>query len=167
MQHLTTRRNALRATGAILAGSAIVGTGSAASSPRNFSAHLTGAAHDLGREDTLARGQANFQARGDTVDFRLLVANVEDVTMGHIHHDSVTGPVSVWLHDFDSGAPALVAGRVDGVLATGTITDDEVGGPIDSVAELVDEIDAGNAFVNVHTQEFGGGEIGGQIRPRN
>lgn len=105
--------------------------------------------------------------REDGLHFKLIVANIEDITMGHIHLDNVLGPVSVWLHDFDTGAPSLEEGRIDGVLAEATITDGEVGGPIDTVDDLIAEIDDGNAFVNVHSIDFPGGEIGGEIHPQN
>lgn len=163
MSYLSTRRRTIKAGGLMLGGSALIGTASA--QPRNFNTHLTTDAHD--EPDTNAQGQANFQARNGGLEFKLIVANIEDVLMAHIHLDHVLGPVSVWLHDFDTGAPSLVEGRVNGVLSKGTITDDDVGGPIDTVDELVDEIEAGDAWVNVHTGEFPDGEIGGQIRARN
>lgn len=153
----------MKGGGLLLGGSAMVGVASA--TPRNFNAHMSSDAHD--EPETNAQGQVNFQLRNDELSFRLIVASIEDVTMGHIHLESVSGPVSVWLHDFDTGAPFLVEGRANGVLATGTITDAQVGGPIETVVELVDEIDDGNAWVNVHTEAFPGGEIGGQIRSRN
>lgn len=163
MRYQTTRRNALRAGSVLLAGATFVGVTSAR--PRNFNTHLTSDAHE--GSDTNAQGQANFQLRDGQFGFKLIVANIEDVTMGHIHLDAVDGPVSVWLHDFATAAPDPVEGRVNGVLSEGTITDDEVEGPIETVGELVDEIDAGNAFVNVHTDAFPGGEIGGRISARN
>ena len=163
MPYHVTRRNTIVASGMIVAGSQVIGTASA--QPRNFNIHLTSDAHD--DPDTNAQGQVNFQLRNGELKFKLIVANIEDVLMAHIHLDEVLGPVSVWLHDFDTGAPDPIEGRVNGVLSEGTITDDEVGGPIDTVDELVDEIDHGNAWVNVHTVAFPGGEIGGRIRARN
>ena len=68
------------------------------------------------------------------------------------------------------------SGRVNGVLATGTITAANLIGPLagQSLEALIDEIEAGNAYVNVHTNDgvgptntgpgdFPGGEIRGQI----
>ena len=163
MQTNTTRRAACKASVLVLTGSAFIGTASAR--PRNFNTHLTSDAHD--GPDTNAQGQVNFQLRDGELRFKLIVANIEDVTMAHIHLDEVLGPVAVWLHDFDTGEPSLIDGRVNGVLAVGTITDDEVDGPIDTVDELVGEIDDENAWVNVHTEQFPAGEIGGLIRVRN
>lgn len=163
MRYHTTRRSAIKATGVLLGGSAVIKTASAR--PRQFTAQLSTDAHE--DSQTNARGQVGFQTRSDGLRFKLIVANIEDVTMAHIHLDEVLGPVAVWLHDFDTGAPSLVEGRVNGVLSEGTITDDDVIGPIITVGDLIDEIDAGDAWVNVHTQAFPGGEIGGLIQARN
>lgn len=166
MRYQPTRRQ-LITTGTLLAtGSAIAGTASAR--PRVFTTGLDGEAHDI---DTTARGQALFKLRGDSLTFKLIVANIEDVLMAHIHlDDDVIGPVAVWLHDFDTEAPAPVDGRVNGILSQGAITDEHVGqaaaGDVDTVADLIDEIDAGNAWVNVHTDAHPGGQIGGRIQPR-
>ena len=165
MQSYATRRAMFKTGALVLTGSAFIGTANARTRPRNFNTHLTSDAHD--EPETNAQGQVNFQLRDGELRFKLIVANIDDVLMGHIHLDHVLGPVAVWLHDFDTGAPSLVEGRVNGVLAQGTITDDEIGGPIDTVDELVGEIDDENAWVNVHTEDFPGGEIGGLIRARN
>ena len=163
MRYQTTRRRAVKA-GVLIAGGAAF-AGNASARPRNFVARLSTDAHD--EAETNARGLTKFQLRDDGLRFRLTVANIEDVTMAHIHLESVTGPVAVWLHDFDSAEPSLLEGRVNGVIAEGTITDDHVDGPINTLDELVAEIDGGNAFVNVHTDAFPGGEIGGLIQARN
>ena len=67
-------------------------------------------------------------------------------------------------------------GTENGVLSTGTITAADLIGPLagQPLSALVDEIDAGNAYVNVHTNDgvvptnegpgdFPGGEIRGQM----
>lgn len=149
------------------AGTAFVGTVSAR--PRRFNTHMTSEAHDL---DTNAQGQVNFQLRNGKLHFKLIVANMTNVTAAHIHlDDDVLGRVAVWLHDFDTESGELVEGRVNGVLAEGIITDAQVGHAaeedVDTVDELVAEIDADEAWVNVHTAELPGGEIGGRITARN
>lgn len=160
-----TRREVLIGTCTLAAGIALSTPVTGRGPRRNFTSTLSTDAHE--NPDTDARGQATFQLTEEGLSFRLIVANIEDVIMGHIHLDHVLGPVAVWLHDFETGAPALLEGGVNGVIATGTITDGDVGGPIDTVTALVDEIDGDNAFVNVHTVEFPGGEIGGRIESRN
>jgi hypothetical protein len=119
--------------------------------------------------DSHARGQAVFQldAQGTALRYRLIVANLHDVTMAHIHlaPAGVNGPVVVWLYP-DGPPPQLLPGRSSGVLATGTITAADLVGPLAgmSLTDLVDEMRAGNTYVNVHTSAFPGGEVRGQIR---
>lgn len=133
--------------------------------PRVFVAGLTGTPHGI---DTRARGLAFFRLDHRETKLRYLVAlaNIQDVRMAHIHLDSVSGPVTVWLHDHESMSPEQIDGRFSGVLARDTITDDDVIGPLDGLDELVEELRSNNGFVNVHTQENPAGEIGGQIHPR-
>lgn len=132
-----------------------------------FRAHLSGA-QEVPAVDTRARGQAVFRLSKDGAElsYRLMVANIEDVTMAHIHlaPAGVNGPVAVWLYP-DGPPPQLIEGRFSGVLATGTITVADLVGPLAGMAmdALLEEIRAGDAYVNVHTVANPGGEVRGQI----
>lgn len=105
--------------------------------------------------------------------YRLNVANIENVTMAHIHLGApgVAGPVVVWLYPNEAPLqPTEIPGFSNGPLTSGTITDGDVnfGGnanfpPVNTVADLLDHVRAGNAYVNVHTTQNGPGEIRGQI----
>ena len=139
----------------------------AQASARNFRAHLDGDS-EVHEVVTRARGQAQFQLSNDgaSISYKLIVANIENVTMAHIHlaPAEVNGPVVVWL--YPSGPPPdLIEGRFSGVLAEGVITDDSLTGPLAGATldDLLDEIRSGNAYVNVHTSQYGAGEIRGQI----
>jgi len=139
----------------------------AQASKRNFRAHLDGDS-EVHEVVTRARGQAQFQLSNDgsSISYKLIVANIENVTMAHIHlaPADVNGPVVVWL--YPSGPPAqLIPGRSNGVLAEGVITDDSLTGPLAdaTIDDLLEEIRSGNAYVNVHTSQYGAGEIRGQI----
>jgi hypothetical protein len=138
-----------------------------ASSQRNFRAHLEGR-QEVPPVETLAQGEAIFQLNqaGDAIHYKLIVANIVDVRMAHIHLAPAgsNGGVVVWLYP-DGPPPQLIPGRTDGILAEGTFTAADLVGALEgqSIADLVDEITAGNAYVNVHTIDFGGGEIRGQI----
>lgn len=139
----------------------------AADSGRNFVAHLSGG-EEVPAADTLARGNAVFQLNkeGSQLRYRLIVANVENVTMAHIHlaPAGANGPVVAWL--YPSAPPAsLIPGRFDGVLATGVITAADLRGPLagQPLSALVDAMLAGDAYVNVHTLQYPGGEVRGQI----
>jgi hypothetical protein len=96
----------------------------------------------------------------------LNTANIENVTQAHIHLGPAggTGGIVVWLYP---GSPPLqlIPGRSDGVLATGVITAGDLVGALagQPLSALMDAINAGNAYVNVHTLQFPPGEIRGQI----
>jgi CHRD domain len=113
--------------------------------------------------DSRGRGHAIFTVSGDgeSIDYKLLVWNIEDVIAAHIHlaPEGVNGPVVVLLF---SGAPD---GFTTGVLAEGTITQEDLSGPLAGMGldDLIAAMDAGDTYVNVHTTAFPGGEIRGQI----
>jgi hypothetical protein len=135
---------------------------------RNFRTHLTGA-EEVPPADTRAQGQATFQLSQDGTElhYKLNVANIENVTMAHIHLAPAgeNGPVVAWL--YPSGPPPqLIPGRSNGRLSEGTITAANLVGPLAgaSLQALIDEMRAGNNYVNVHTSQYPPGEIRGQIR---
>jgi hypothetical protein len=112
---------------------------------------------------------------GQSLEYKLIVANIENVVAAHIHLGArgVNGPVVVFLY----GPAPAGGGRTDGVLAQGTITAEKLIGPLAGkpLSGLINAMRAGNAYVNVHTNDgvaptdtgpgdFPGGEIRGQIR---
>jgi hypothetical protein len=117
---------------------------------------------------TRATGNAVFQLRGDGLHYRLIVANIQNVTMAHIHlaPAGVNGPVVAWLYP-DAPPAQLIPGRSSGILATGVITADDLVGPLAGATldDLLEAMRAGNSYVNVHTSQYPPGEIRGQIRP--
>lgn len=139
----------------------------AGATPGNLRTHLSGA-EEAPAVDTSAQGQAVFQVDedGTAVDYRLNVANIDDVLMSHLHlaPAGTNGPIVVWLYP-DAPPPQLIEGRTQGTLATGTITADDLVGPLagGSLDDLLDAIRAGTVYVNVHTTAFPGGEIRGQL----
>lgn len=153
---------------ACLLASAFTAPVSAAS--RTYTAHLS-SDQEVANSPVVsqATGQAIFKVSkdGERIEYRLIVTNIENVTMAHIHLAPAgqNGGVVVWL--YPDGPPAqLIPGRSSGVLATGTITADDLVGSLagsTSLSNLIAAFDAGNAYVNVHTSQFPGGEIRGQI----
>ena len=91
--------------------------------------------------------------------------------MAHIHLAPVgqNGPIVVWLYGSPLPGPDedLIQGRFDGVLAEGVITADDVIAPASNpdldLNSLIDAIQSGNTYVNVHTLQNPPGEIRGQI----
>jgi hypothetical protein len=135
----------------------------------SYRAHLSGAAELPDGVDTRAQGQALFQLSedGTELSYRLIVADIDDVFMSHIHLAAAdaNGPVVVWLYP-SAPPPVPIDGRFSGVLAEGVITAAELVGPLagQSLADLAAAIEAGNTYVNVHTAANPGGEVRGQIR---
>ena len=143
---------------------------------RHGTARLSGA-EEVPARDTQARGQAEFRRTDDgtALDYRLIVANIENVVQAHIHIGPAgqNGPVTAFL--FGPVPPG--GGGVDGEIARGTITAGDLIGPLAGMTmdDLLAEMLAGNAYVNVHTNDgvaptntgpgdFPGGEVRGQIR---
>jgi CHRD domain len=104
--------------------------------------------------ETSARGVAKLTVTGeDTVEYRLIVAGLDNVISAHIHlgGPGETGPIVATL--FDAGGGSV---DVDGLLAKGTITD-----PV-----LVSGLLGGTSYyVNVHTTECPAGALRGQVVP--
>jgi hypothetical protein len=166
-----------RPLAAALAGGAalLIGSTALAGDSTFVAAHLSGANEEPAR-DTKASGNAVFQLSEDAteLDYRLIVANIDNVVAAHIHRgpEDVNGPVVALLY-----AAAAAGGPEGGVIATGTITAADLSGPLagQPLSALVDVIEAGDAYVNVHTNngvaptnegpgDFPGGEIRAQMK---
>ena len=139
----------------------------------HFVTPLSGAAERPNPIDTLARGVAIFHLSedGQSLSYQLIASNIENITQAHIHccaGAEGTAGVSVFLYP-DAPPAQLIPGRHDGVLATGTITAEDVLNPPaltgaeDPLAALIEMIQAGQTYVNVHTSQNGPGEIRGQL----
>ncbi len=117
---------------------------------------------------TSSRGRASFRLSrsGNALAYTLYVTGIEDPTMAHIHLAAAgkNGPPVVWL--YPTKAHAVRSGKVRGLLARGTITAAQLVGPLKgkSLEDLVEQMRAGNTYVNVHTRAHPGGEIRGQIQ---
>ena len=137
---------------------------------RNFRAHLTGD-EEVPPADTKAQGQAIFKLSkdGTEIHYKIIVANILNVRMAHIHvaPTGANGPVVVWLYP-EGPPPQLLPGKSNGILATGVITAADVLKPDQlpgfTFEDLLSAMRAGNTYVNVHTNQYPGGEIRGQIR---
>ena len=167
-----------RAIVAVLLALTVAAVGASApttAASRTYVAHLNGD-NEVPPNDSLAQGQAIFKVSkdGTSIEYRLVVANIENVVASHIHIGAPgeNGPVVAFLY----GPAEPGGGFTSGVLASGTITADDLVGPLagQPLSALIDEIEAGNTYVNVHTNDgvvppntgpgdFPGGEIRGQI----
>lgn len=139
------------------------------------STHLKGE-HEIPARDTQAQGQAIMKVSedGQSISFKLIASNIENIVAAHIHVGAATstGPIVVFLY---GNAPAG-GGRHDGILSEGTFTAANFVGPLagGAFSALLAQIEAGNTYVNVHTNDgvaptntgpgdFPGGEVRGQI----
>lgn len=124
--------------------------------------------------ETPASGAALFglDEGGDQLHYLLLVAEIERVTQAHIHVGGADeeGDVVAWLFGLQDEQDAFVGPLEQGVsgsglLAEGTITGDDLVGPLEgsSLSDLLDQLRAESAYVNVHTAQNPAGEIRGQI----
>jgi len=142
------------------------------------STHL-GGEHEVPANASQAQGQAILTVSEDglSISYKLIASNIENVIQSHIHiaPAGVNGPVVVFLY----GLVPPGAGRHDGVLSEGTFTAANLIGPLAGhpLRDLLDAIVAGNAYVNVHTNDgvlpantgpgdLPGGEIRGQIKAK-
>jgi hypothetical protein len=148
---------------------AVTASSAVADSERNFVTHLSGG-NEIPAVETQARGQAVFHLSkdGTELQYRLMVANIENVTQAHIHcgAEDVNGPVVAFLYGF---GPTV---SPNGILAQGTLAADDViprpdslacPGGVANVSDMIEKIRSGDAYVNVHTVQNPAGEIRGQL----
>ena len=157
---------------------------------RSVEAKLTGYEETPLTLSTPARGKIKLKIRNSTsIEYKLSYSNIATaVTMAHIHFGmpAITGGISAWLCDSATNpAPTPPAGTPDDVpvcppaptsqkvTVTGTITAGDVVGPANQgiapteIAELIAAIKFGAAYANVHSAQFGGGEIRAQLGGRD
>ena len=133
---------------------------------KNFRTHLTGS-QEVPANLSGGQGQAIFRVEGLEIHFKLITANLDNITQAHIHcgpaHDN--GPVVVFLFGL---APPTAN---NGILSQGTFDAGDftpVGtrpacSDIVTIDDLVAAMATGEAYVNVHTTAFPPGEIRGNL----
>ena len=148
----------------------------------NFTVHLTGD-QEVPPRETNAQGQAIFKLNSDGTElyYKLIAANISNVFMAHIHlaDPGVNGGIVVWLYPSTPNPPlpvppaSWIEGPFNGVLAEGVITADDLTGALSgmTIADLMEYLVNGGAYVNVHTSDFvdpantGPGDFpGGEVR---
>lgn len=119
-----------------------------------------------------------------SADFKLKVASdgesarydlkidepIENVRMAHLHlaPAGANGPIVVWLYPHDASGIQLIPGEFEGRLAKDVITPDDL--CYSATAPLcgdwdgfLDAVAGGQVYVNVHTDQFPGGEVRDQV----
>ncbi|HDR7871458.1 TPA: CHRD domain-containing protein [Bacillus wiedmannii] len=114
--------------------------------------------------ETDARGQAFFKLSRDelSLKFKLELFDIENVVVAHLHLGvkGTNGPVVAFLF-----GPITNPVSIECATFTGMITQEDLIGPLagQTLDALVNEIIAGNIYINVHTVQHPNGEIRGQL----
>jgi|SRR5215210_1709311 len=125
----------------------------------------------------------DINRKDESVDYVLSYRGLQsDATMSHIHFGqrSVNGPITVWLcRNPTAQAPAppapasagpacpLREGTVRGTFRRTDVNETGRGLSTAEWEELLAALKVGHTYANVHTLQFGGGEIRGQINDRD
>jgi hypothetical protein len=131
---------------------------------KSFKAKLTGS-NEVPSVKTKAKGEIKFKLSkdGKQLSYKLQVKNIENPNAAHIHlgKKGKTGPP---IANLFTGPKK--EGKFSGDLSEGTITAENLSGELmgKSLADLVQLIKSGDAYVNVHTDAHPDGEIRGQIK---
>ena len=135
----------------------------ASAQTRTFSAALS-AAEEVPTNASTATGQATYTLSDDgkTLHYKITVTNLKNPFMAHIHVGAkgANGPVVLPLF---SAAPN--GGVKNGTLIEGDLTAAQLSGPMagKTMADLMVEVNAGNTYTNLHTND---GVGPGELRPR-
>lgn len=119
-------------------------------------------ANEVPPKTSTGSGVATFVDLGNEIDWTLELSNITGVTASHIHGPAAAGTnASIIVNLF---IPNVATGTLNGVVARGTITNaNNASVSLDSLRTL---INAGNAYVNIHTSANPAGEIRDQIRTK-
>jgi len=144
----------------------------AAHSAEPFSANLAGE-NEVPPINTAGSGALRMEKVGSDITFSLSFSDLSSaLTMAHLHFapPKVAGGVMIFLcgGGGQPDCPAVTSGTI-----TGTITAANVTGPTTQGIDIGDldsalkAVRAGLAYANMHTTNFAGGEIRGQVRRGN
>jgi hypothetical protein len=131
---------------------------------KSFKAMLSGS-EGVPSVTTMAKGEATLKLsrNGKKLSYKVKVSDIDSVTAAHIHMGKMgeNGPPIALIH-----VKVKKVGKFSGTLAKGTITAKDLMGSLKgkTVEDLAGEIEAGNAYLNVHTVTYPDGEIRGQIK---
>jgi hypothetical protein len=171
----TTRRALISLAAAALALTAV----STQAADMTYTATLNGAAQLPEATASKAEGtlRLTVSADGRQIEYQLTVTKLSNASGADIHLGSAfaNGPLVVKMFPKQGGAQKK--GEFSGVLAEGTITADDLTGPLagGGLADFIDQLKQGNVYTNVHTNDgvdppesgpgdYRLGEIRGQLK---
>lgn len=135
-------------------------------------ARMTGDQQVTNPVDSTGKGRAVFiiDHGNETVKYIVMATRIDEVTESHIHLAPAgqNGPPVAFLFDFDDvplNIGSATEGTTRGFVSRGTIVQDDLLATVPglTMADLIDALTSGGAYVNVHTLDFVPGEIRGQI----
>ena len=139
------------------------------SQTERFSARLSGA-EEVPPINTAGTGAYEMTIQPGTITFSLTFSGLSSpLAVAHLHFGQANVAGGVMIHLCGGGGQPACPATTEGTI-TGTITAANVTGPslqgiapgdLDSALEAVRD---GLSYANMHTANFGGGEIRGQIR---
>jgi CHRD domain len=134
---------------------------SAAEAKQQVKAKLKGE-NEVPPVTTTSEGKVKLKVKETNIKYKLNITGITDATMAHIHQgkSGENGePVVDLLADGNKQQTS------NGLFINGSIVDSSLIGPMKgkTISDLVASINAGNNYVNVHTQAHPDGEIRGQL----
>jgi hypothetical protein len=145
---------------------------------RNFSAKMV-SFNEVPSVSSTAEGtfRARLNHAGDELSYRLSYSGLTEpgtVTQGHIHlgQRHTNGAIMVWLCSGTSTdptglappCPAVPGGTVEGTIRAANIVQPGAQGIVaGEFDEFITALRKGSGYANVHTTNFGGGELRGQV----
>jgi CHRD domain-containing protein len=129
-----------------------------------FIARLSGA-NEVPARGTGANGTVGFNVTGNRVDYSIEVHGISAITGAHLHTGAtgVNGPIRIAL--FPGPGANFTSNPIspgDGQLYEGSFEATDVVGI--SYSDLLAGMRAGTVYANVHTTQFPGGEMRGQVQ---
>ncbi|MDQ4073384.1 MAG: CHRD domain-containing protein, partial [Thermoproteota archaeon] len=117
--------------------------------------------------DTNAEGNARLQVsdNGEEIRFHVEAEGLEDIVGGHLHlaEEGEVGPVVVTLF----GEESTNNGNFE---ASGTIRENDLQSVLEGredISDLVNHLEEGEIYINIHTEDNPEGEIRGQFDGNN
>ena len=152
----------------LVAGLSTLGCNDATEGKEIFQADLAGS-NEVPARDTGATGGCGFVVEGDRVDFSISTKALSSAVVGaHIHIGAAgsNGPVRVpFIGPNLAGTNTVTPFNAPnpGILIDGSFGSSDVTGGL-TLNDVLTAMRSGNAYCNIHTTSFPGGEIRGQIR---
>jgi hypothetical protein len=129
---------------------------------------ITGAFHCTVSLEGKVLAEAEMQLSEDdsALLYTLEVHGIRDITTAQLHlgNPGESSTAVAWLYP-SSPPPKVIEGSFEGVLARGTLKQGDLVGPLlgKPISALIEEIQAGNVYVSIQTQDQERGDICGPV----